>query len=270
MALNHRALQRALFRMQLDAGFARRLREDDAAALRSTALGAAELALLRAAPPAAVAADRDGARRAQFLRNVGSEFQLSLALLGPAALESFPHSPDFHRAVERSGRLPLALGRHLARRARGAGLAVEALATLERRMARARRAVRTVAEPPPGGVVLAEGCELLELPDGTLEFATRLRQTLDRGAVAPVAPALAQGAHERLLIQSRAAVPPARLREVEVERLSPALGRFLCAARRPLAPAALAALAAELEATPSELDELVGELASARIVLAAC
>lgn len=253
--------------MQLDPGFAQRLSAGDPAALRTTGLGARELALLHAAHPAAIAADRDGARRAQFLRNVGSEFQLSLALLGAGALESFPRSLDFHRALQRGGRLPLALARHLARTARGAGAMVEAIAALERRMAHARRTIRSVAEPAPGSVVLAAGCELLELGAGALDFATRLRAALDRGAPAPRPPALDPGATERLLLRSRSPAGPARLRDVEVEGLSPALARFLCAARHPLAPADLAELAASLDASLAELDELIGELSDAGIVL---
>lgn len=262
MALNHRALQRTLFRMQLDAGFGQRLRAGDPAALCSTQLGAEELALVRAADPAAVAADRDGARRAQFLRNVGSEFQLSLALLGAEALESFPRSLDFHRAVERNGRLPLALGRHLARCARGSR--IEAIATLERCMARARRHSRSVDDPPAGSVVLSEDCLVLELPAGTLDFAAQLREALDRGGALPAGPALGP-ACERLLIRSGLlAVGP---HGVEVEGLSPALGRFLCAARRPLAQPERAALAAELDASPAEIEELASELAEAWILV---
>ncbi len=263
MALNHRALQRALFRMQLDAGFAGRLRAGETGALRSTQLGPAELELLRAAEPAAVAADRDGARRAQFLRNVGSEFQLGIALLGADALESFPRSLDFHRAVARDDRLPLALGRHLARRARGAGVEVEAIVTLERCMARARRHPRQAPDPPAGSVVLADGCEVLELPAGTLDLAARLREALDRGHALPARSALGPDG-ERLLI--RAGVATAGASEVEVERLSPALGRFLCAARRPLSRAARAALAIELDASPAEIEALASELAEARIL----
>jgi hypothetical protein len=254
--LNHRALQRALFRMQLDPDFARRLRAGE----RTADLGNAELACLRAADPIALAADRDGARRAQFLRNVGSEFQLSIALLGEDALDAFPRSRDFHRAVQRGDRLPLALGRHLARLA-SARPDAHAIVALERGMARARRGVRAVPAPPRDHVVLAGSCALLELPDGTLDRAARMREGMRKASP------MVSSACEHLLIRSHAAAPPARLRDVEVERLSPALARFLCKARVPLSRAARARIAAELDTTESEIEALASELTSAGILL---
>jgi hypothetical protein len=144
---------------------------------------------------------------------------------------------------------------------------VQAIATLERSMARVRRSSRAGADPPAGSVVLAGCCELLELPAGTLDFATCLREALDRARPLPARPALRTEVGERLLIRSRAPVPPARLREVEVEALSPALGHFLCALRSPLSQPARAALAAKLDASPAELDALTRELAEAGILL---
>ncbi|HSJ98614.1 MAG TPA: hypothetical protein VLC53_16180, partial [Myxococcota bacterium] len=144
--MDHRRLQRALFRMQHDPTFAGRVRAGDPEASASTGLGSAELAWLRAADPIALAADREGRRAAQLLRNAASEFRLSLAL-GPAGdgdqawLAGFPRSSHFHRAVSAGTPLPLALATWAEQLAAGAPCAAfRALLALEAAMARARRA----------------------------------------------------------------------------------------------------------------------------------
>src|SRR5262245_59516304 len=102
--MDHRRIQRTLFRMQLDAGFADAIRRGDRAACDSTLLAPDELRLLQAANVAGVAADRNGRRRAQVAGNVAAEFLLSVTLGpegrgGAAVLEGFLGCAEFHRAV---------------------------------------------------------------------------------------------------------------------------------------------------------------------------
>src|SRR5262249_12871534 len=152
---NHRAVQRALFRMQLDPSFAARLRAGEADAQ----LGPAELALLRAADPIALSADRDLRRLGQFLRNVSEEFTLSRAAGGSA--EGFPSSPEFHDAVQFDRSLPLAFGRY-AERCSASGLpAAQAFAALESALARARRELRAASLPGAHELALAPWAWLL-------------------------------------------------------------------------------------------------------------
>ena len=213
--MNHRAVQRALFRMQLDPGFAARLRAGGAA----PGLGAAELALLRGADAAGLSADRDRRRRGQFLRNVSGEFARSCA--AGVSAEAFTSSPEFHAAVAGDASLPLAFGSYAARCSASGSRAQRALVALERALARARRELRAEVAPGPGELMLAPRAWLVTLPAGTLELAA--------GARAALAPA----GEETVLVLGARERAPFRLREVEAELVSPDLARLLESLERP-------------------------------------
>jgi hypothetical protein len=263
--VDHRGLQRALFRMQHDPGFARRLREREPQAERSTRLGPAELGWLRAADPAAVAADRDGRRRAQLLRNAGGELALA-ACVGPRGdgerdwLEAFPASEEFHAAVAEDASLPIAFCRHAARCAAGASRLFGALVELESALARARRDTRGSPAPGPDEVVLAPTAWLVELPDGTHRAAERLRRSLDAGrAPRPPWPALGRGS-EAVLIAAGPR-PAVGLSAVRAERLAPPVAAFLAACLRPQGAPARAAFARARGLDLLEVEAVARELA---------
>ena len=240
--MNHRAVQRALFRMQLDPGFAARLRAGEIDAH----LGAAELALLRAADPGALSADRDLRRLGQFLRNVSEEFARACAAGVPA--EGFTSSPEFHDAVARDASLPLAFGRYAERCSADGSRAQRALVALERALARARRELRASGGPGPGELALAPWAWLVALPAGTLDLAAGVRESLDPAG------------DESVLVLAAREAAPFRLREVQAEALSLDLARLLEAAQKPRALAELARVCGEAESDVAAIaSELVAE-----------
>ncbi|HXZ84899.1 MAG TPA: hypothetical protein VEI82_05365 [Myxococcota bacterium] len=266
--MNHRAVQRALFRMQLDPRFAERVAAREPEAVRSAGLGPDELALLAGADRIALSADREGRRRAQFLRNVAGEFALSLAAAARAELvDEFPASPEFHAAVTAGDSLPLAFARHLAARTAQAPALVRALVSLEVALARLRRAVGAAPELAPGEVARAPWVELLAVPAGTLAAAAALRSALDRGAT-PGRVDVSATALETLLLRRTPEPAPFRLPAVELEALSPALADLLARAAKPLGRAARADYARAVEIAPAELEQVVAGLVADRVLLA--
>jgi hypothetical protein len=254
--MDHRRVQRALFRMQLDPRFAARVRAREAEALRSAGLAGDELELLAGADAAAVSADRGGKRRAQFLRNVTSEFALSLALASDSKLvEGFTASREFHEAVSRDASLPLAFADHLV-----AQPGVHGVAALEHAMARARRAPLDARGVPPGHVALAPGVSVIQLAKGTLEAAARVRAALDRGEPIRKQLEVKGPPFESLLLRREREPAPFRLPAVEVEGVTPALGEMLTRAERPRPRAELA--------SDAELAEVVDELLADGILVA--
>ncbi len=258
--MDHRRVQRTLFRMQLDPDFASRLRSGEAHA--SCDLAAEELRLLRAASPAAVSADLAGKRRAQFLANVSSEFPLSIA----AGLENhgFGASAEFHAAVCAEQSLPLAFARYALRCTREQPRALRALVALESALTRARRELRPCRPPSSGEVALAARVFLEECPAGTLALAERVRAALDAGAESP-ALVLASAPDETLLVLSAPAAAPFRLRTARVEHVSPALAALLRAACEPVTRDALVAA---LSTDRAELDPVIDELIADRLLVA--
>jgi hypothetical protein len=249
--MNHRAVQRTLFRMQLDPDFVPGAEDG---------LGAEELALLRRADPVALSADREGRRRAQFLRNVTEEFALSCAAGVPA--EGFASSPELHDAVRADASLPLAFGRY-AERCSATGLpAQRALVVLELALARARREPRACVAPAAGELALAPWAWLVSVPEGTLDLAARLRAALDGGE--PVsALRLEPGGDETVLVLAEREPAPFRLRAVEAELVSPDLAHLLASLER---PRTRRALGGELDAVLAELRAdgvLIGSAAAA-------
>jgi hypothetical protein len=256
--MDHRRIQRALFRMQLDPGFAERVRAREPDAIASAVLGAEELELLASADPAGVSADCDGKRRAQFLRNVTSEFGMSLAVARvPGLVERFTASREFHEAVSRDESLPLAFADYLtaAALARGVG----ALAALEREMARARRTPPLALTVGTGEIALAPCAALVRLPLGTFDAAARVRSALDRGEPVPERLDVRSPPFERILLRRTSQPAPFRLPDVEVEPLSPALGELLARAERPRPRAELAA--------DADLAEVVADLVAQGILV---
>jgi hypothetical protein len=257
--MDHRRVQRALFRMQLDPEFAKRLRAGDAQASRG--LGEGELGLLRDAAASGVSADRDGKRRAQFLSNVSSELPLSRA--AGLRVDGFTESPEFHEAVSADASLPLALARYAIRCSASGPRGLRALVTLESALARARRGLRSCRTPRSGERVLAPEVTLEDVPAGTLALAARLREALDDGQPTP-ALALNDESAETLLLRSAPSSRPLGLREVEVERVSPALGALLRAA---LEPTTREALEAATGSTSAELAPILDELVADGVLL---
>lgn len=257
-AVDTRALQRALFRMQHDAGFADRVREGAPEALRSTRLGAREIAWLRALDPDAVAADCDGKRAAQLLRNVSSELGLTLAATGarPDAgwPTAFPRSAHFHRAVSEGGALPVAFGAFAADQLAAAeGGPLGGLLALERALLAARRrAAAATPSPPPGSYRLSPEARLLTLPAGIHAWASALRAALDRGEGPPPAPAPA-GPPETVLVLAGPRPSPYGLRAVEVEPLEPLVAAFLASAAAGLGPRDVEAFAARHDLEPDDV-----------------
>ena len=262
--MNHRGLQRALFRMQLDPGFALRLRAREPAAEESTSLREAELAWLRAADPDAVAADREGRRRAQLLRNVSSELALSLAAAcGSDWLETFPASDHFHRAIARDESLPLAFAAHAAECAAGSTACLVSLVALETGLARGRRELRAVPEGSSGALRLAPAARLVELEDGTFAWASALRQALDRGAGLPDLPrGLPPGSRETVLVASDPPAPGSRLRVVRAERLAPAVAAFLSACVEGLDADGIRAFCEARSLERSDVESVIEEFAA--------
>ena len=266
--MDHRRLQRTLFRMQHDAAFAERLLHRDAAAEASTGLGGEELACLRAVDPAALSADRGGRRMAQLLRNVASELPLSVAL-GPDGagsrgwIDAFPASTLFHEAVARDESLPCAFAAHAVSVAESATPAFRALVSLEAALVRARRRPRPMGQQdrPRGHVKRSRRAELLALPAGSFALAGRVREALDVGD-APCGPspgAFREDARETLLVVARPPVSRWTLPELHVEPLPDLVASFLEAAGRALSPTDRAAFAKEHGLAEEPVEALVRE-----------
>ncbi len=262
--MDHRGLQRALFRMQLDPAFAERLRAGGADAEASTALGAAELACLRAADPAAVVADRDGKRAAQFARNVSGEHRLSAHVAPPERggedwSQAFARSSFFHEAVAEDRSLPLAFAAYAESAAAAyPGTIFAAFVALESAMVRARRTERAVEGPSPGCVVLAGTAWLVELPAGTHANASALRAAIEAGGPIP-ALATPGGGIETLLLAAGPPRPGSEVRELRVEPLPEPVAAFLALARSPMDGTDLARFAEAQRLDPSDVEEVARE-----------
>jgi hypothetical protein len=268
--VNHRGLQRSLYRMQLDPGFAARLCARDAEAEASTGLGQAELAWLRAVDPAAISADRDGRRRAQLLRNVAGEFALSCAVAPTADwLDAFPASPQFHRAIAGDTSLALAFGDYARERAAGASESFASLVALECALARARRATRALPPLPAGTLALAPVAWLVELRDGVFAWATALRAALDRGKPAPRA-TLRGGEREIVLVAADPApVATGRVRGVRAERLEPLVADFLAACEAGLPERERSAFASRRDVDPADVESVAREFLAEGVLVRA-
>ncbi len=268
--MDHRRLQRTLFRMQHDPSFAERLRAGDTAAVASTARRPAELACLQAVEPAALSADRAGRRRAQLLRNVASEFSLALAV-GPDGdgdagwAEAFPSTLHFHEAIARDERLPLAFARHAEETAaRSSHAPFRSLVSLEIALARARR--QPVAVPPLPALrsdesMLAPCAALLSLPAGSFDCASRVREALDAGATVLPLPAtlVREDEQEMLLLVTTQSKRAQSLPAILVEPLAPIVAEFLTRARVPLSRASRARFATDQGVDEEDVEAVAAE-----------
>jgi hypothetical protein len=149
--VDHRRVQRTLFRMLLDPGFADQVRADPPVPEPAATW-------LRSLDPALLAADPDQGRVRQLLGNVATEL-LHTVRAAPPFLDGFPSSPELHRALADDAPLVLALAAY-ADRVLPEG-PWRAVLRLDAAMAEVRRA-RTEAPFPPSlweraGVRVAAG-----------------------------------------------------------------------------------------------------------------
>jgi hypothetical protein len=249
--IDHRGLQRGLFRMQMDAGFAARVFAREQRALASLDLRAPELDLLLALDPVAVGADAHERRKDQMLGNLSAEYGLTLAVAPSGLAPGFLSAPEFHAAIRADGLLPVAFGDYAARTAAD-DAPVAALIALERAMVALRRAAGDAA-PPTGGerLRLSPRAALVRIRTGALAWAAALRDAL-RMHTAPPPPDFGAGLEVVLLLAEAASAHA--LPDVRPEVLTPAVALLLERARTGLDRAARADLARELDATPDELE----------------
>lgn len=262
---DHRRLQRALFRMQMDAAFAARVFAGEAEAGASTGLEGPDLALLRDLDPAAVAADANDQRKQQLLGNIASELTLSTVTGPDDLLALFLTSESFHDAIARDEPLVLAFGAFSLAHARADGRETDAqLIELELAMAELRRRCGAPAVEA-GHLALSGRAELVQLTDGTLAYAAALREALERRAQHPE-PNLGSGEETVLLVAEECS--PHQLADVKTERLEGAVETLLVRAREGLDRAAREALATELGATLDELDAFAASLIDEGVLIA--
>lgn len=256
--------------MQMDPGFAERVFARDAQAVASTGLSEADLALLLAADPVAVRADRDRKRLRQMLGNVAAEFELSLAVAPDrdALLEGFPASEGFHAAVRTDASLPLAFGERVRADAAAGESLRAAIAGLEVALAHARRSPRPVDPPAPGELVLAPWAHLVDLPAGTHAAAMEIRLALEAGGAPAPAPSLAGEGLETLLVVADPEGAAHRLPDARVEEVVGPVARLLRRARLALDAEARGHLAALLDVSPRDLDAFAATLVEERVLLA--
>lgn len=241
-----RRLQRTLFRMLLDPGFAARVRSE------GSGLAPREDAWLRRLDPVLVGADPRDQRRQQLLGNVAMEF-LRTVRAAPPFHDDFPASPELHDAFAHDRPLALAFARFAARvLPEGPWRAVLALDTA---LAVARRAPEA-ALPEAAAVHLSPRASLHRLPEGTLAAAEALQQDADPPSVGP--------GEEVVLVLAR---PAQRFHEpdVHVEVLPDAIAELLGA--MPIDDGGLAAFGGRHDATPDEVGALVAGLAADGVVV---
>jgi hypothetical protein len=241
--------------MLFDEEFAARVHRGDAAALEG--LSEEESRILRAADPVCVAADRQGRRKTQALGNLLKEFLLSASAADEAGLSlgaQFFSSKYFHDAVRDDRRLPLAFADHVEAQSCAWGRPeIRALVTLEAGMVRARRAAPRRFELAPGELVLAPDAALLEVAEGTAEFAAAWRKKLaERGQLQATIPK--SGERETLLLRRQPRASHYATPELSVEVLLPNVAPIFHLATTPLGREERRHYAAELGASLEDLD----------------
>lgn len=268
--IDHRRLQRVLFRMQLDPRFCGALLAGDEKARQSSGLGDIELSWLRNAGRAAITADKDGKRSGQVLGNITLEYRTSVAVaaavgVGDRFAEDFFADDLFHQAMMRDERLPIVFGRYAARRAHEAAhpLLVDAV-EIDRTLVDARRADRERVEPSPDAKWrTAANVRVIEVHDGTHEFLTNLRAAVDRGRRADPIPSHlshVEKEKESLLVTAKV-VSKHRVRDVAVERLEPAVADLIGRAEHGLDDAAIHELSVRWDTPTDDLWNFARSLA---------
>ncbi len=264
--MNHRLLQRVLFRMQLDPSFAQSVLNGDADTLTGTGLPSEELVLLRRAPLAGVTADPGHRRRHQVLGNIASEYTLSVAVLttlfGPEVATEFLESRHFHDAVTLGERLPFAFGQHLQGRCATADPRARGLVRLEMALVEARRSIVDRPAPRASEVVLAPNARVLELPGGTWTVAEQVQT----GARFDVTTAAASES-DWVLIQSTPAQRPGGLRPVVTEPLQPMVSALLRRTESPWGAEDRGAFARELNVAIDDVDAFLRDLLRERTLV---
>jgi len=267
----HRELQRTLFRMQADAGFARAILAGDEDALATTGLADTDRKLLTDVDARGLSADPGGTRRTQIAGNAASEFLLTLAVAarserGARLLDAFLESPQFHEAMASNGRLPLAVGEFALRWA-DEDRELAALVALEREMAGLRRrAGATAPRLNPGEVQLSPAASVVELPSGTLAWSVLVRAALDGGREAPLTE-LSPDAVEAVLLHAPT-VHPHRLADVRLELLEPPADELMLRADHPLSVEERAAFARANGAEPADLEAFLAPFVDEGVLVA--
>ena len=260
--IDTRALQRTLFRMQLDSKFASRIFERDASSLASTGLSADDLEWIFKADPVAISADPAGRRLSQLLGNVVGEFtgvvHLAVERLGMNdVVLGFASSPEFHAAIRFDHSLPTVFADYIERRLKDCGdEVVQVISLFERTMVVARRELRECPELIEGQISLAPKARLLELSEGAFDLHNLLGASPESVDTASLR---LRPEREFLLLTSNPRERSGGLYSVDVEVLSESVAAVLRAAEKPLDWNAQRALASERGV---EADELRGFLES--------
>lgn len=239
--VDHRRLQRTLFQMLVDPGFAEQVR---------TAEPDAWLAQI---DPALLSADPQGVRIAQLLGNVTLEF-FHTVRAAPDIVGGFPRSAEFHVAISGDTPLPLAFARYAATVLPDEPLP-RALLALDGAMADLRRAPDGPAPLPAVAPSIAPSCRLLRVPAGTYDAAVALREGRP--------PAPLGDTDEHLLLIGGPRGPDAR-RGVDVEIVTGPVAQLLGSG--PLSPERLAAFADAHGAEPADVEALVDGLRADGVV----
>lgn len=238
--MSARALQRVVVRMLYDPALVEAVYRDPASALADVPLTEAERGWLRAPDRRRWAVDP--LRRTRGLQALLEEYPAAGAVaarrFGLPGLDGFFSSGDFHRCVQGRGSLADAFGRWLAERSQGP---VAALATIERGIARVRRAPPPVEEASDGPRwSTAPWAFGAAVPGGSFAGWQRLRGHLDGyagGALAalldgdfdlPATP-LDAAAPEGVIVERTGPAPA----DVVVGQGPPALGALLTRLERP-------------------------------------
>lgn len=250
--IDHRLLQRTLFRAQMDPGFAAELFDGKDPAF----------ALLRQASRAGITADPRGTRRLQVLGNATLEFRLSLAGCDDphTRLEGFASSVEFHAAIEHDRPLPLAAGAYLCRVLADQAWP-SALAKLELALAQVRRQ-DAGPQAPPDCWQRASRAAVIDLPVGGLARAAEIQAALHAGNPCPANPAPPSEHIEPILVYARAGTNPWALADAIPEEVNEAVATLFRRAEQPLGAQALDTFAAEFDATASDLLPLMHEYRS--------
>ena len=290
--VDHRRLQRTLFLMQLDRGFAERVHAGDEVTCASLGLDTESLSWLREQELAAISADPSGKRRMQIVGNIAGEYTLSLTAQTVCTatsdwLEEFFHSPALHGAVLREDRLPLAFGAYALEDALSCGSpALAAVIEVEHALAELRRvavggrygtlpasptrphggdrsgtveAVKNPSRSEDDPVWLSNRARLLEVAAGTHAWCEALQACVEDGSnTPPSAPAGFPGTErETVLLFAHRVASPHRPAEVRTELLAPLVDETLRRTRDGFTRTGRAAFARRNGAEPEELEDFL-------------
>lgn len=276
--MNLVAIQRTLFRMQLDPVFCAEALSGEGPSDLRTGLGDREWSLIRAVDRRCFEADALGGRREQLLGNLSLEAPCTSAHWIAASgdgqgLHNFLGSREFHGALAEGGRLPLAFADWLEGQGAPGGVsdpvagALAASLRLEVAMIRARRFEdlqpprESVSGELGSTVGLSPLCTLVEVDEGCLDWVGRCTAAAAEGGTLPLPGFDPGGEVEVLLIQaSEERSAGMGLRSVQVELLEGAAAELISASRGGLSVEARSELARELGAEPGALEGFVRSL----------